>query len=165
MSSWTAAAAGFAGRPTFTISQDALRKGGVGRLELEPGLRRPRRWYVGHRAMTSPRRVFNLSLCNSPKATHVGEAQEEARGQTGSRGPGWRDKPELRSDFAGRKAEGRGASDKSVAVFYLFSLSTVSRACVMNATEVELLHAQCSARSNLVTILFGNNSRLLPQDA
>lgn len=80
-----------------------------------------------------------------------------------SRGAGWRDRPELRSDFAGRKGEGRGASDKSVAValFYPFPLLTVTQACVMNATEVELLHTQSRARSNLVTILFRNNTRLL----
>lgn len=82
--------------------------------------------------------------------------------QPPSRGAGWRDRPELRSDFAGRKGIGRGESDKSAAaaLFYPFSLLTGTQACVMNATEVELLHTQSRARSNLVTILFSNNTGL-----
>lgn len=48
-----------------------------------------------------------------------------------SRGAGWRDEPEHKSDFAGRKGEGRGTSDKSaeVALFYPCSFLTVTQAC------------------------------------
>lgn len=76
-----------------------------------------------------------------------------------SRGARRRDRPALRSDFAGRKGEGRGVLDKS-AVVALFHPFPVTQACVMNATEVELLHTQSQARSNLATILFCNNTGL-----
>lgn len=55
--------------------------------------------------------------------------------------------------------------DKNVAaaLFYPFAFLTLTQACVLNATEVELLQTQRQARSNLVTIHFTNNYWLLLQ--
>lgn len=165
-------------RLTFTTSQDALRKGGTGWSSSPAGQEQ-----AGIMSVRVERWPHNIvpSTCiyvTAPAPPVLVRPERKRCGQTDfppprpppplSREAGWGDRPELRSDFGGRKGEGRGASDKSaaVALFYPFSpLNCDPGLCVMNATEVELLHTQSRASSNLVTILFSNNTGLLLRGA
>lgn len=137
-------------------------------LELEPAGRAVSRQYLRSRRddliiLCCPPAVMQHSQRHPCWRGWEGSAEDRQISLSHSPGARSRDKPELRYDFAGRKREGRGALDKTVAaaLFYPFTLLTVTRACAMNATEVELLQTQRQARSNLVTILFTNNTGLL----
>lgn len=158
-------------RPTFTVSQDAHRTGGTGcslslTLVESAGRTLVTGWWP---------HSIKPSTCTCPTAPappHGRMALGLGKGGSAkdtepcpSRGAGWRDRSDLRSDFTGRKGEGRGTSDKSagVALFYPFSLLTVAQACSVNAAEVELFHTQSRARSNLGTILSRNNTGILLQ--
>lgn len=110
-------------RPTFTTSQDALRKGGTDWSLSPAGEEQP-----GIMSVTG-RWPHNIvpSTCSYTTALAppvLVRLERKCWGQTDpslalSRGAGWRDRPELRSDFPGRKGEGRGASDKRAAIAFL----------------------------------------------
>lgn len=132
---------------------------------------------VGQRTMTSSLRACDLRLHNSdpptttttttsPSATQYKPREEAAStpphlpfSLSGGEG---RDRPGLRSDFAGRKGKGSGALDKSAAVA-LFHPVSPSRPARSTQPEVEFLPCNKSSKAgpNLVAAVFRNNARLL----